>query len=235
MNDLLKLFYAPGKVFAGIPGNSRWRLPFVSTAVLSCLASALVINSIGMENLVRRQLQSQPRLVEQLGEEKIEEIARQANTPARRISAYISGVLGAGVINLAVAAALSALLSLTGAGAGFRNVFSVTAYSYFAYYSVLLILSALTLLLISDKENIDPDNMLLSHAGAFLDRATTNKALFSIATSLDLFSFGLLFLMALGLSKLSGRITFARSAAVVFGVWAVYVAAKAGFRCFSKS
>jgi Yip1 domain len=228
MNTLFRIFYAPGAVFAGIPEKPRWHAPFVSTLILSCLASALVVNSIGMENLVRKQLQSRPQLVEQLGREKIEEIARQANAPARQVSAYISSILGAGVIILVVAAILSALLALTGARAGFRNVFSVTAYSYFAYYSVLLILSALTLFVISDKESIDPDNMLPSHAGAFLDRATTNRALFSIASSLDLFSFGLLFLMALGLSKVSERVTFAHSTAVVVGIWTVYVAAKAG-------
>src|SRR5262249_54550596 len=197
MNTLFKIFYDPGEVFAGIPEKSRWRLPFVSTLILSCLASTLIVNSIGMENIVRRQLQSQPRLVEQLGEEKIEEMARQAKAPARQVSAHIASILSAGVIILVVAATLTALLALTGDRAGFRNVFSVTAYSYFAYYSVLLTLSALTILVISDKENIDPDNMLVSHAGAFLDRSTTNKALFSFASSLDIFSFGLLFLMAL--------------------------------------
>src|SRR5262245_10623696 len=228
MIDLLKIFYAPGEVFAGIPEKSRWYLPFFSALILSCLASALIVNSIGMENLVRRQLQSQPRLVEQLGEEKIEEIARQANAPARQFSAYVSSVLGVGVIILVVSVILYALLVLTGAGVGFRNVLSVTAYSYFAYYSVLLILFAVTLFVSGDKESIDPDNMLLSHAGAFLDRATTNRALFSIATSLDIFSFGLLFLMALGLSKVSDRLKLARSATVVVGVWTVYVAAKAG-------
>jgi len=54
------------------------------------------------------------------------------------------------------------------------------------------------------------------------------NSLYSIATSLCLFSFGLLFLMAFGLSKISMRVTFARSTAVVVGTWAVYVVAKAG-------
>ncbi len=226
--NLVRIFYAPNEVFESIPGESKWYLPFISTLILSCMATGLLVNGIGVENLVRRQLQSQPRLVEQLGEEKIREIVGQANTPARQVTAYISGVLGAGVIILVVAASLNALLAMTGGGAGFRNVFSVTAYSYFAYYFVLLVLSALTIIVISDKENIDPENMVLSHAGAFFDPATTNKALFSIAKSLDLFSFGLLFLMAFGLSKVSGRITFTRSTVVVVGAWTVYVVGKAG-------
>src|SRR5262249_52807568 len=228
MNTLFRIFYAPGEVFAGIPEKSRWYLPFVSTLILSCLASALIVNSIGMDNLVRKQLHSQPRLVEQLGEEKVEEMARHAKSPARQVSAYIGGILSAGVIILVMAAILTALLALIGARAGFRNVFSVTAYSFFAYYSVLLTLSALTIFVISDKENLDPDNILISHVGAFLDRATTNKALFSIATSLDLFSFWLIFLIGLGLSKISRRITSAQSTSLVVGMWAVYVVAKAG-------
>jgi hypothetical protein len=73
---------------------------------------------------------------------------------------------------------------------------------------------------------------LQGHAGAFLDRATTNKALYSIASSVDIFSFGLLFLMALGLSKVSKRLSIAQSAATVGALWFVYVAAKAGLSLF---
>jgi hypothetical protein len=218
----------PGAVFEGIPEKPRWSLPFISTLILSCLASALIVNSIGMDTLIRRQLRAQPQIVEQLGEEKIEEITRQANSPARQASAYIGSALAAGVTILIVAGILAALLSLIGAGAGFRSVFSVTAYSYFAYYAVLLALYAMAIFMISDKEGIDPNNILQSNVGAFLERDTTNKALFSIAASLDIFSFGLLFLIALGLSKASKNVTFARSASIVVGVWATYVAAKAG-------
>jgi hypothetical protein len=207
MDNLFRIFYAPGDVFAGIPERSRWQLPFFSVLALSCLTSALIIHSIGMDNLLRKQFQSQPRLVEQLGEEKIEAIIQQANTPARRISTYIGSIISISVVVLVVAAVLTGLLSLLGAGAGFRKVFSVTAYSYFAYYLVSLALSAIVIFSIGDKDSIDVENLLQGHAGAFLDRATTNKALYSIASSVDIFSFGLLFLMALGLSRVSKRLS----------------------------
>ena len=229
MVDLIRIFFAPGEVFASIPEKPRWYFPFASSLLLSCLASALIINSIGMETLVRRQLQSQPQLVERLGEEKIDEIVEQSNSPARQISAYIGSILSSGLVILGVALILTVLLALTGTRTGFKSVFSVTAYSYFAYYSLLFFLSAITLLAINEKENIDPGNLLLSHAGAFFDRATTNRALFSIARSLDLFSLGLVSFLALGLSKISARVTFTRSLAIVGGVWGVYVAIKAGF------
>jgi hypothetical protein len=232
MDTLFKIFYAPGDVFTNIPERSRWYLPFISTLVLSCLASALIVNSIGMENILRKQLQSKPKLIEQLGEDKVEEIIQQANSPVRRVSAYVGSIVSVGVLILAVAAILTGLLSLIGAGASFRDVFSATAYSYFAYYFISLIATAAVIFSISDKENIDVDNLLLSHAGAFLDRATTNKALYSFASSLDIFSFGLLFLIALGLSRVSKRLSFMQSTGVVLGLWLVYVTIKAGISMF---
>src|SRR5262249_4180438 len=209
--------------------RSRWYLAFISTVALSCLASVLVINSIGMENLLRKQLQSQPKLVEQLGEEKVEEMIQQANSPARRVSVYIGSILSVGALILVVAAIFTGLLSLIGAGASFRDVFSAAADSYEAYYFISLLSSAVVIFSISDKESLDVDNLLQSHAGVFLDRSTTNKALYSIASSLDIFSFGLLFLMALGLSRVSKRLTFIQSTGVVIGLWFGYVTIKAGF------
>ncbi len=228
MNNLLKIFYEPSEVFESIPAKSRWYLPFISTMLLSCLISALVFNSIGMENLLRKQLRSQPGLVERLGEEQIEEIIQQSNSPGRQISAYLGGILSVGIVIPLIAVILTGLLSLLGAEPTFRNVFSVTAYSYYAYYFATLALSAPALFLISDKSNLEVDNILQCHLGIFFDRGTTNKALFSVATSIDLLSFWLLFMLALGLSKVSRRMTFTKSVATVAGLWFVYVAAKAG-------
>lgn len=232
MNNLLRVLYAPSNVFAGIPEAPQWFLPFISALIASCLTSALIINAIGMDNIIRRQLQAQPQLIERLGEEKVEEIAQQANTPARQVITYTGNILMTGVIILAVSGLFTGALVLAGTEARFRNVFLVTAYSFFAYYFVLLLVSGLVLFVTRDRETLDPGNLLLSHAGAFLDPETTNRALFSFATSLDIFTFWLLFLIALGLSKVSKQVTFAHSAAVVVGSWVVYVAFKAGVSLF---
>ena len=156
MKNLLTILYAPSNVFAGIAEGSRWLLPFTSALIASCLTSALIINAIGMDNIIRKQLQAQPQLAERLGEAKVEEIARQANSPTRQAITYAGNVFATGVIILAVSAIFTGALGLAGTGASFRNVFLVTAYSFFAYYFILLILSALVLVITSDRESLDP-------------------------------------------------------------------------------
>ena len=77
--------------------------------------------------------------------------------------------------------------------------------------------------LTSDRSGVDIRNVLMFNAAAALDPATTNKALYSIASSLDLFSFGLLGLLALAFSRLSPGLGFAKALTLVGLLWVIYV------------
>ena len=72
-------------------------------------------------------------------------------------------------------------------------------------------------------------NLVALNLSIFLNRSSAHPALYSVATSIDLLSFYSMFLMSLGISKLSSGISFGKAFSVVFALWAVYVLVKAGF------
>jgi hypothetical protein len=66
--------------------------------------------------------------------------------------------------------------------------------------------------------------------GAFMDPKTSSKFLYSVATSLDLFSFWIMILIATGLKAASGKkLSFGGAFFAVALPWAVYVLGKSAF------
>jgi hypothetical protein len=102
----------------------------------------------------------------------------------------------------------------------------VVAWSLLA---VAVVTTPLTLLVMGLKDdwNLDPRTVLQANVSLFLDRATTSKALYSLAESLDLFSFWILGLLAAGYG-VANRKTTGWAVPGVVAVWAAYVLGKVG-------
>jgi hypothetical protein len=87
-------------------------------------------------------------------------------------------------------------------------------------------LSLLTFALKGDW-NVNPQEILQANLALLFDKATTSKALYAFASSIDLFSFWTMFILASGYAAATRKST---SAALfgVLGLWAVYVLCKVG-------
>jgi hypothetical protein len=225
---LLTVFHSPEKLFPEVGKTVSWGVPLVACVMVAFLTALIVINVIGMETLTRNQLESNPRLVDQLGQDRIDEMAREADTPARKAVGYVAAPLVTAVAILVVAGILSGLMSISDASAPYRNVVAVYAYSSFAYQVVMLVAIAIALAALDSYEGIDP-NQLISLSPALLVGEDGSRVLRSVLSSLDLLSFWLIFLIGLGLSKISPRLKLSKAILLVLIPWAVYVAGKAGF------
>jgi len=77
-------------------------------------------------------------------------------------------------------------------------------------------------------ESFNIKNMAPTNLGAFMDPIDSNKALYSIASSLDLVTIWTLVLLGIGTSMIAGT---KRSSGyiAIFGWWAVVVLISAGF------
>jgi len=69
--------------------------------------------------------------------------------------------------------------------------------------------------------------LIATNIGAFLNKDTTNKALYSIAGSMDLITLLHIAFLGWGLSKAS-RLSFTTCTVLVTALWGVLVLAKAG-------
>jgi hypothetical protein len=227
MMALIEIFFSPGKVFEQVREKSMF-LPAFFGVVLASLASAvIVINLIGLETITRKQIESNPRAVEQLGPEGVEKRVQAANTPAIKALSYAIPVIGSTVVLLAAAGLFLGLLSIFGAKVNYLQVLGATAYAWFPFSVLLGVMSCVIILLAPDRAELDLRNLTATNPGAFMSRETTGKALYSFATSMDVIVLAQIAFISYGLSKVSG-LSFGKCVMVVGGLWLIYVLGKTG-------
>jgi len=217
-------FVAPSKTFEDIKrGNKSWWLPLIIGALFSYILFGAIVQKIGMQQVVDNQIRLDPKAQE-----------RMANTPpeqramGNKIAVGITeGVFIAGpIVAMAVVALLSAgLMATINFGFGGRAKFgTVFALFYYAWLPQMIkpILGTIVIYSGMAPESFNIKNYAPTNLGAFLDPVDTNKALYSLATSLDGVTIWTLVLLGIGISIVAGT---KRSSGyiAVFGWWALFV------------
>jgi hypothetical protein len=109
----------------------------------------------------------------------------------------------------------------------FKQSLAIVLWTFLA---TQLVTGPLTLVVLALKGDwsIDPGQALMANAAVLLDKGETSKALYSLANSLDLFSFWTMFLLSAGYAATSRR-TAGSAAAGIVGLWGLYVVIKVGW------
>ena len=226
---LLTVFYAPEKLFAEQGKEGKWLLPLVAGMIATVVFFLISASMIDFGAIAREQIESMPRVAEAMGPEKINEAVQSARSPAAKIrNAILAPVMGA-VGVLIIAGLLFGLAAMVDAGTTFRRVLTVSAYASFAYGLVSGLGGVLVLVMMGDTTGVDVYNLVKLNPTLFLDRTTTSKPLYSLAASLDLLSFWRLFLLGLGLSKVSARLSIGKGVALAAAPWALWILLKMGW------
>lgn len=227
MSGLFEIFFSPGKVFERVRETGMFLPAFLAVMFIAAAGYAVLVNLVGMETIVRKQIESNPRAVQQLGPDGVERAVAQSMTPARTAIGYVAVFIGVAVTLLIVAGLSLAGLSITGSSVGFKRTLGAVSYAWLPFSVLNLAMSALIISLAPDKTALDMRNLTATNIGAFLDPLTTNKALMSIASSLDIISFAQITFIGYGLSVVS-KSSFFKCTMIVVAMWAVYVLGKTG-------
>lgn len=198
----------------------------VAVAILAAASFGVVANLVGMENIARKQIESSTRAANLTPEQK-EQAIQQAGTPTRLYVTYCAVAIGSILTLLIIAGVSLGGLSAAGGKVKYGQVLGATSYSWVPFALLNLIMTTAVVFATQDRESLDVTNLIATNVGAFLDKATTNKALYSIAGSLDLISFAHIGFLSWGLSKVS-RVSFGTCTLIVIAMWLVYVLGKAG-------
>ncbi len=225
---LLEVFYAPEKLFAEVGKTASWRLPFIAGMLLALVIAFANSALIDPGSIVRAQLESNPRIAEQLGQERIDQMVRDANSPAAKIRGYVLAPVMSAVIALILAGIFFGLSQIASAGTTYKKILGVTAYSSFAHGLVAGIGGMVVLKMMGDTSGADMFNLIKLNPTLFMDKAATSKALYSIASSFDLLSFWMIFLLGLGISKVSVKMSLTKGLTIVLIPWVIYVLGRAG-------
>ncbi|PWU00598.1 MAG: hypothetical protein C5B51_24870 [Terriglobia bacterium] len=227
VSRLTGVFFEPGKTFADIAQRPRWLVPLVIGILFSVGYLYAFSTRIGWESYMHRVMDNNPR-VQQLPPEQRQRIL-DTQLKFVPISSMVSVVVGAPVMLLLWAGiALGIVKGLLGAPIRFKQAFAALCYAGLPriLYSVL---ATIVMFLTKDPENFDVQNGFFSNPGALMDPQNSSKFLYTLASSLDVFTFWVLILAAMGLKAAGGkRLSFGGALFAVALPWAVLVFIRGG-------
>ncbi len=217
-------FTAPSKTFEDIKrGNKSWWLPLIIGALFSYILFGAIVQRIGMQQVVDNQIRLDPK-----AQERMANVPPEQRATSNKIAVGITeGVFIAGpIVGMAVVALLSlGLMATINFGFGGKAKFgSVFALFYYGWLPLMIkpILGTIVIYSGMAPESFNIKNYAPTNLGAFLDPVDTNKALYTLATSLDAVTIWSLVLLGIGISIIAGT---KRSSGyiAVFGWWALFV------------
>ena len=225
LQRVTSVFSAPSKTFEDIKrGNNSWWLPFLILAVVSYLFFAAVSFKVGMQTVVDNQM----KLMSEKQQEQMAKAPPEAREMSAKISLYVTeGVFIASPVFVLVMEAIVSLVLwgtinfVFGGKAKFGGIFAV---SFFATLPSIFksLLGIVVIFAGNTPETFNIKNFAPTNVAAFLPVMETNKALYALASSLDIVTIWTLVLMGMGIAIVAG--VKRRSGYIaVFGWWAITV------------
>jgi len=217
-------FTAPSKTFNDIKrGNRSWWMPFVILSLVGYILFAAVYTKIGMQTVVDNQIKLDPKT-----EERLAQVPADQRETQTKISLYITeGIFIANPVVLLIALGLGSLgLWATinfvfGGKATFGGIFSVWMFAGLPGI-IKVLLGTVVIFAGVVPESFNIKNYAPTNIGAFLNPVETNKALYALATSLDVITIWTLVLLAIGTAAVAG-VKRTSGYIAVFGWWAIFV------------
>jgi hypothetical protein len=230
MQRVTNIFTAPSKTFEDIKqGHKSWWLPFVIFVIVGYIFFAAVSTKIGMQQVVDNQIHMNPAQ-----EEKLAQAPPEQREMTAKVSLYITeGVFIANPLFLLGGLALMSLGLLGtinfgfGGKAKFGSVFTVWMYA--ALPSLIkTILGIIVIYAGTAPESFNIKNFAPTNLGAFLNPMDTNRALYSLASSIDIITIWTLVLLGMGTAIVAG-VKRSSGYISVFAWWAIFILIGVGF------
>jgi hypothetical protein len=225
MQRVVNAFVAPSKTFNDIRDHSRsWWLPFVIYVVIGYAFFGVVNSKIGMRQLFENQIQQDAKAQERMASQTPEQ-----REMAEKIAVGITE--GVFIANPLLLLGGIALLSLGlwgtinfvfGGKAKYGHVFAVWMFATLPGLIKPILGSIVILMGVAPEafniKNYAPTNL----AALMLNPAETNKALYALASSLDVVTIWTLVLLGMGTAIVAG-VKRGSGYMAVFGWWVIFV------------
>jgi hypothetical protein len=218
-------FSAPSKTFEDIKrGNKSWWLPWLIMAIVGYLFFAAVATKVGMQTVVDNQM----RMMSEKQQEQMAKAPPESREMSAKVSLYITeGVFIAGPVFVLIVAAIVSLVLwgtinfVFGGKATFGDIFAVW---FFANLPSIFktLLGTVVIFVGGTPETFNIKNFAPTNVAAFLPVMETNKAVYSLASSLDIVTIWSLILMGMGIAIVAG-VKRSSGYIAVFGWWAIIV------------
>jgi hypothetical protein len=224
---LAGVFHEPGAVFADIARNGHWWIPLLIVTILSLGMITMIDKRVGVDRIMQRAFDTTPQLQQLTAEQK--ERAMEMQRKIIPITMYAGGLVGPIIGYVVIAAVLLFFFNfLGGAELKFGSALKVTCYGCMPP-GVVSVLATLAVMMMKPPEEFDVQHPLAFNLGAFLPENSA-KWLVSLGSSIDVFTFWTILLLAIGFSRASARkMETGKAFGLIILPWLVYVLLKMGW------
>jgi len=221
--------FSPRATFEDIARKPGWLLPVLILIIINLSVTTVFSNHIGWRAFIEKQdMQSrmaQQQMAQMTPEQKEKRIELQVKIAP--VFGYVFGVIGVPIIFLVMGAIFMGIFNATASAAlDFKTSFSIAAHAWMPF-SILGLLGILVMYL-KPTDTVDLQNLVASNVGALLNKSAP-LWLQTMCSSLDVFSFWVLGLLALGYSMARPKkLKMGTTLAWVIGVWAAFLLIRVG-------
>jgi hypothetical protein len=225
------VFLDPKKAFADIAARPRWYWPIILMVIAALGFTYLYTSHVGWERFIRQTMENNSRAQNQTQEQR--EQAIQTGVKVAPIFGYAGSLVFIPLAALAIAGAVLLMCKMTGAASlDYKHMLAISSYAMLP--TLISSILAIIVMFLKDPDQFNLQNPLVFNLGAFLEPPpNTGKALYSLATSIDLFSFWTILLLATGISVAVRKFPFSKALTAVVAPWLIYVLVKAGWTGFA--
>lgn len=233
MGALARVFgalFSPRATFQDIARKPGWLLPVVILIILNLAVIGVFSKHVGWRAFMEKQdLQSrraQQQMAQMTPQQKEHMIELQIKIAP--IFGYVFGVIGVPIVFLIIGAVFMGIFNATASAAlDFKTSFSIAAHAWLPFSLVGLL--GILVMYLKPPDTVNIQNLVASNAGALL---STSAPVWqqTLCSSLDIFSFWVIGLLALGYSVARPKkLKIGTTLAWVVGVWLAFVLIRTGF------
>ncbi len=218
---IINVFFAPSKTFSDLNRNNSWWPAWLLLSVFALIFIFSMQQKVGFEQITRNEIAASPKAVAQM--DKLPPEAREQRIQVSvGFTKWISYAFP--ITSLIVAVICAAVLMATfnfglGTEIKFGTALAVLLYAWVPGILKSL-LAAISLFAGADPEGFNVRNPAATNIGFFLSR-TDHPALYSLASSIDIFNIWYIILLGIGFSCVS-KVKRGTATSVVTG-WYVLI------------
>lgn len=228
VNSVGRIFgvlFSPKETFESIARRPTWLLPMLLVSLISLGIIGLFGHRVGWRAFFEKQTANSSRFQQLPPDQQQRSLEMQLKYGPPYV--YAIGAISPAIIAVIIAAVFLGLFNLVfGAKLNFKTSLAIVCYSWMTGI-VSGILGALILLL-KDPSTVDLQNLIASNVGAFLS-SDSPKWLIALGTALDIFTFWIMILMAIGFSAAAPKkLSFGKAFISIFVLWLLVVIVRVG-------
>ncbi|MFI5173571.1 MAG: Yip1 family protein [Terriglobia bacterium] len=225
LERIIGVFISPKATFEDINRKPDWIVPAVLILLVALAITYVFLSHADMLELIKAQIEKSGRPVPP-------DEALQSGLKVSMIFSYVVVVVVVPLSLVVVSGVLYAIFSfMMGAETTFKKMFAMNAYA--SMPSLLKSIIAIPILFVKQPTEFgNPADIVQSNLSILID--PSNKALYALGKSIDLFVLWYLIVLAIGVVGVSKNLTLKKSLTTIIIIWAIVVACVVGWAAIKK-